>query len=123
MLLVGLTLRERRGHRYMRPSGIAATARGRHAEGWMASGVGGASLGGAGEEAVGVDDAVAGEALGEVGGEGGVVVDVAAFRRFGHDHCRAIGGGGGVVEDVDFGVGGAGEDLVEFWVPEDGDEW
>lgn len=66
------------------------------------------------------DDAVGGEALGKVHGAAGVVVDVPAFGGAEHDCFGAGGGEGRTVEDVGFAVGGAGEDLVEFGVPEDG---
>lgn len=73
-------------------------------------------------DTVGSDDNVlARETLGEIHREVGVVVDVPAFGGLGHDHCGAFCGGVGVVKDVGLGVGGAGEDLIEFFMPEDAD--
>ena len=80
----------------------------------MAGGV----AGGLGCRAAGEDDGIVGDALQEVGGQVGVVVDVAAFGGAGHDEAGAAGRGVWVVEDVGFAVGGAGYDLVEFGVPE-----
>ena len=44
-----------------------------------------------------------------------------AFWSAGEDVEGASRGEGGVVEDMGFGVGGTGEDLVEFGVPKEGD--
>ena len=68
----------------------------------------------------GEDTGVTREALREVCGQGRVVVDVAAFGGFGHYCCGAFCGEGGGVENVGFGVGGAGKDLVEGGVPKGG---
>ena len=108
ILLVRISFGERRGLRDVRASGIPAATRSRQADVWMAGGV----AGGRGRGAAGQDDGVVGDALREVGGQVGVVVDVAAFGRAGHDKVGAARGSVRIVEDVGFAVGGASHDLV-----------
>lgn len=78
---------------------------------------------GAPEQRVREEDGVLAQpAVGVVGAEGRVVVDVPLLGGAGDDELGAAGGGGGGVEDGDGAGGGAGEDLVDFGVPVHGDE-
>lgn len=110
----------------MRASGIARLARRREADGRVARREGASALDGFAAGAR-VHDGVARHALRHVRGERRVIVDVVPFRRFGHDHQRAAflraGRVLGAEEHVGLGVGAARDDLVEFLVPEDADEW
>lgn len=120
VLLVRLAPREGGRRRHVGPPGVPGLAGRREADGGVPRRER-AALDGFTARAR-VDDGVAGDALRHVGGEAGVVVDVATFGRLGHDHDGSLVGDLGVEEDVRLGVGASRDDLVELVVPQDTDQ-